>query len=169
MWAWVMCPWDSGHLLNDIKSFLAKTHFVPWLTTGATGQGFVARLSTGGDGIRAALSFWVAQFQEFGQLRLTAGTSPHQGWRAWARLTGTAVAHLLAPVGFTVQHPAQRESYKIRRNRLWREQWKWNKSFIINGWWTSLVLLTFHMFSDRRNVPNHQILLYLFHTGLYEL
>lgn len=71
---------------------------------GATGQGFVACLSTGGDGIRAALSFRVAQFQEFGQRRLTAGTRLHQARGARARLALTAVAHLLAPVSFTVQH-----------------------------------------------------------------
>lgn len=72
--------------------------------TGATGQGFVARLSTGRDGIRAALSFRVAQFQEFGEWRLTTGTGLHQGRGAWARLAWAAMAHFLAPVGFTTQH-----------------------------------------------------------------
>lgn len=69
---------------------------------GATGQGFVAGLSTGGDGIEAASSFRVAQLQEFAQWRLTAGTRLHQVRGAWARLALTAVAHLLAPVSFTV-------------------------------------------------------------------
>lgn len=72
------------------------------LTAGATGQRFVARLSTGWDGIRAASSFGVAQFQEFGQRRLAAGTRLHQARGARARLAPTRVAHLLAPVSFTV-------------------------------------------------------------------
>lgn len=70
--------------------------------TGATGQGSVACLSTGGDGIRAALSFRVSQFQEFGQRCLTAGTCLHQGGRTRARLAPTTVAHLLTPVSFAV-------------------------------------------------------------------
>lgn len=71
---------------------------------GATGQGFVARLSTGGDGVGAAAPFRVAQFEEFAQWRLTAGTRFYQARGAWARLALPAVAHLLAPVSFTVQH-----------------------------------------------------------------
>ncbi len=72
------------------------------LTAGATGQRFVARLPTGGDGIGAASPFRVAQFQKFDQRCLTAGTRLHQAWGAWARLAPTTVAHLLAPVSFTV-------------------------------------------------------------------
>lgn len=71
---------------------------------GAAGQRFVARLSTGGDGVRAALSFRVAQLQEFGQWRLTTGTCLHQAGGEWAGLARPAVAHLLAPVSFTIQH-----------------------------------------------------------------
>lgn len=73
-----------------------------FLTAGATGQRFVARLSTGGDRIGAASPFRVAQFQEFGQWCLTAGTRLHQARGARAQLAPTAVAHLLAPVSFTV-------------------------------------------------------------------
>lgn len=69
---------------------------------GAAGQWFVARLSAGGDGIRAALSFRVAQLQEFGERGLTAGTRLHQARGARARLARATVAHLLAPMSFTV-------------------------------------------------------------------
>lgn len=69
---------------------------------GAAGQGLFARLSTGGDGIGAASSLRVAQLQEFGQRRLTAGTRLHQARGAWARLARPAVALLLAPVSFAV-------------------------------------------------------------------
>lgn len=93
----------------------------PFLTTGATGQWFVAGLSTGGDRIRADLSFRITQFQKFGQWRLTTGTRLHQGRGAWARLTRAAVTHLLAPVGFTVQHPKQ----KRRKYRASGYDGKW--------------------------------------------
>lgn len=72
------------------------------LTAGATGQGFVACLSTGGYGIRAASPFGIAQFQEFAQWCLSAGTRLHQARGAWARLARAAVAQPLAPVSFTV-------------------------------------------------------------------
>lgn len=71
---------------------------------GATGQGLVAGLSTGGDGIRADSSLRVAQLQEFGQWRLPAGTRLHQARGARARLARAAVALQLAPVSFAVQH-----------------------------------------------------------------
>lgn len=48
--------------------------------TRAAGQGFVAGLPAGGDGIGAAPSLRVAQLQEFCQRRLTAGTRIHQAW-----------------------------------------------------------------------------------------
>lgn len=95
------------------KTLYLDTYCPFCLTAGATGQGFVARLPTGRDGIRAALSFGVAQFKEFGEWRLTTGTGLHQGRGAWARLAGAAMAHLLAPVGLTAQHPAQRKSHKV--------------------------------------------------------
>lgn len=69
---------------------------------GATGQGFVAGLSTGGDGIRAAASLRVSQLQEFGQRGLSAGTRLHQAGGERARLARTAVTILLAVVSFTV-------------------------------------------------------------------
>lgn len=69
---------------------------------GAAGQRFVARLSTGRDGIRAASSLGVAQLQEFGQQRLAAGARLQQARGARARLAPAGVAHLLAPVSFTV-------------------------------------------------------------------
>lgn len=72
------------------------------LTAGATGQGFVAGLSTGGDGIRAAASLRVSQLQEFGQRGLSAGTRLHQAGGERARLARTAVTILLAVVSFTV-------------------------------------------------------------------
>lgn len=72
--------------------------------TGATGQWFVAGLSTGGDGIRAAPPFGVAQLQQLGQRRLAARTRLHQGRGAWARLAWPTVARLLTPVSGTVQH-----------------------------------------------------------------
>lgn len=69
---------------------------------GSTGQRFVARLPTGGDGIGAAPPFRIAQVQEFGQRCLTAGTRLHQAWGARAWLAPAVVANLLAPVSFTV-------------------------------------------------------------------
>lgn len=89
------------------------------LTAGATGQGFVTRLSTGRDGIRAALSFGVAQFQQFGEWRLTTGTGLHQGRGARARLARAAMALLLAPVGLTAQHPEHR-----KRNQVVNGNWQ---------------------------------------------
>lgn len=87
------------------------------LTTGTTGQGFVARLPTGRNRVGAALSFCVAQLQEFEQLGLTTGTGLHQGGRTGTRLTGTTVAQLLTTVGFTVQCPARRRRRRRRRTR----------------------------------------------------
>lgn len=71
---------------------------------GATRQRLAARLSAGWDGIGAASPLRVAQLQEFGQRGLTAGARLHQARRARARLARPAVAHLLAPMSFTIQH-----------------------------------------------------------------
>lgn len=71
---------------------------------GATGQGLVAGLSTGGDGVRAASSLSVTQLQEFGQRRLTAGARLHQARGARTRLARAAVALQLTPVSFAVKH-----------------------------------------------------------------
>lgn len=106
---------------------LVKTHFVLFLTAGATGQRLVARLSTGGDGIRAAPSLRVTQLQQFGQLRLTAGTRLHQARGARAQLARTAVALLLALVSFAVQHPERR---KVSVRQRW-ELSNWRRMDII--------------------------------------
>lgn len=72
------------------------------LTAGTTGQGSVACLPTGGDGISTVFTFGVAQLQEFSQRRLTTGTGLYQAWGEWARLTGARVALLLALVDSTL-------------------------------------------------------------------
>lgn len=94
----------GGQRAGPTAAFMAQLVTQVDGVAGATGQRFVARLPTGGDGIRAALSIRVAQFEEFSQRRLTAGTRLHQARGARTRLASTAVANLLAPVSFTVQH-----------------------------------------------------------------
>lgn len=72
------------------------------LTAGTTGQGSVACLPTGGDGVSTVLSIGVTQLQEFSQRRLTTGTGLYQARGEWARLAGARVTRLLAPVDATV-------------------------------------------------------------------
>lgn len=72
------------------------------LTAGAAGQGSVARLPAGGDGVDAALPFGVAQLQQLGQRGLAAGARLHQAGSERAGLTGARVALLLALVGAAI-------------------------------------------------------------------
>lgn len=97
-------PDSGGQRTGSTAALVAQVLTQMDGVAGAAGQGFVARLPTGGDGIRAALSFRVAQLQEFGQRRLTAGTRLHQAGGAWTRLARPTVTHLLAPVSLAIQH-----------------------------------------------------------------
>lgn len=92
---------ETTHLLT-VPTFPKSTNAPPGKslrTAGAADQGSVARLPTGGDGIRAAFAFGVAQLQQLGQRSLTAGTRLHHAWSERAGLTEAGVALLLALVG----------------------------------------------------------------------
>lgn len=114
--------WCCHNLPTNCKTivrFKASNVCKTLLTVGATRQRFVACLSAGRDGIGAAAPLRVAQLQEFGERRLAAGTRLHQagGERAW--LARPTVAHLLAPVSFTIQHPEQKTGSGHRGRTLW--------------------------------------------------
>lgn len=71
---------------------------------GPAGQGFVAGLATGGDGVGTGAAFGITQLQELGQVGLATGAALYQPGGQRARLARPGVAQLLAPVGLALQH-----------------------------------------------------------------